>query len=95
VVKANAADQSFLIESIYSHNRFWVYADNTLFGELDHVLLSSQFYGGKAADITGDFYIQGRVLVQFDLGYDMHEMTDVLCAAFTKVLADRKKAPSK
>jgi hypothetical protein len=90
VVNVNAADQSFLIKSTHGHARLRVYADNTLFKGLDHALAASQFYGGKAREMTGTFYIQGRVLVQFFTGTDLHELTNILCAAYDELRARKK-----
>jgi hypothetical protein len=65
VVSVNAADQSVLIESTESPNRFRVYANNKLFKRIDHVLTISWFNGGKSREVTGTFYIQGKVLIHF------------------------------
>jgi hypothetical protein len=65
IVRANAADQSFLIEIEQSHNRLWVYADNKAFQRLNNGLLSAQFKGVKGKELTGTFHIQGRVLKCF------------------------------
>jgi hypothetical protein len=65
VVRTNAADQSFLIESNQSHTRLWVYADNKAFQRLNNSLLSAQFKGTKGRELIGTFYIQGRVLKHF------------------------------
>jgi hypothetical protein len=65
VTSVNAADQSVLIESTKSPNRFRVYADNKLFKKIDSTLTGSWFNGEKNKGITGTFCIQGRVLVGF------------------------------
>jgi hypothetical protein len=65
VVSINAADQSVLLESVESSNRLRVYTNNTLFRKLNYILTSSRFTGGKAKEITGTFYIQGKVLMGF------------------------------
>jgi hypothetical protein len=67
VVRANTADQSFLIEVKQSHSRLWVYADNKAFQKLNNLLLSAQFKGTKGKELTGTFCIQGRVLFHFEL----------------------------
>jgi hypothetical protein len=69
VVSVNAADQSVLIESTESPNRFRVYANNKLFKRIDHTLARSWFNGGKSREITGTFCIQGRVLLHFVLPF--------------------------
>jgi hypothetical protein len=79
VAGVNAGDQSFVIESTKSSNRLRVYADNALFKKLDHVLTASQFHGGKAKEITGTFYIQGRVLVNFRQIKPMAVHINTLC----------------
>ena len=65
VVSVNAADQSVLIESTESPNRLRVYTDNKAFKRLNHSLLSAQFNGAKGKELSGTFYIQGRVLLHF------------------------------
>jgi hypothetical protein len=91
VVNVNASDQSFLIESTNGPARLRVYASDALFGKLDRSLARAQFYGEKAGKIIGTFHIQGRVLVQFSLGNDLHELTKVLCAAFKEYFANPKE----
>jgi hypothetical protein len=71
VVSVNTADQSVLIESTESPNRLRVYVDNELFKKLDHILTVSQFNGKKTKELTGTFYIQGRVLIDFALDKPM------------------------
>jgi hypothetical protein len=95
VVDVNAGDQSFVIGSTKSSNRLRVYADNALFRKLDHVLTVSQFHGGRAKEITGTFYIQGRVLVKFCIGSNLHELTNVLYAAVKGIRAKKKDLPAK
>jgi hypothetical protein len=90
VVSINANNQSFLIESKQSPARFRVYADDALFRALNRTLDRSRFYGGKAKEIIGTFLIQGRILVQFCIGSDLHELTNVLCAAFKEFRAKKK-----
>jgi hypothetical protein len=66
VVKANADDQSFLIEFRHSSNRrLWVYADNKVFKKLNYLLLSARFNEAEGAELAGTFRIQGRVLKSF------------------------------
>jgi hypothetical protein len=91
VVKVNAADQSFLLESRQSVNRRWVYADNELFKKLDHILTTARFNGEKAKEQTGIFYIQGKVLVGFFLENHIHEWAKVFKAAFREYFANPKE----
>jgi hypothetical protein len=67
VVSVNAADQSFLIESEQSHSRLRVYADDALYKSFDRALGRLYFPGGKGGELTGTFYLQGRVLLHFEL----------------------------
>jgi hypothetical protein len=67
VVSVNAADQSVLIESTESPNRLRVYAVNKLFRQIDPLLTRAWFNGKKAREITGSFYIQGKVLIGFEI----------------------------
>ncbi|MDR0584589.1 MAG: hypothetical protein LBG57_09620 [Treponema sp.] len=69
VVSVNTADQSVLLESTESPNRFRVYANNKLFKRIEHTLTISWFNGGKTRKITtGTFHIQGKVLMGFIKG---------------------------
>jgi hypothetical protein len=65
IVSANTIDQSFVIEFRYSHSRLRVYTDNKTFQRVNYSLLSARFKGGKAKELAGTFYIQGRVLKNF------------------------------
>jgi hypothetical protein len=67
VVNINAADQSFLIESMEKSNRLRVYADDKMFKKLNRSFQSTWFNGTKGREPAGIFHIQGRVLFRFDL----------------------------
>jgi hypothetical protein len=67
VVGINAAEQSFLLESSEKSNRLRVYADDKTFKKLNHSFQSVWFNEAKGKELTGIFYIQGRVLLHFDL----------------------------
>jgi hypothetical protein len=63
VVSVNAADQSVLIESTEKSNRLRVYAGSKAFKRLNRSVQSAWFNGAKGKELTGTFYIQGRVLM--------------------------------
>ena len=67
VVSVNHADQSVLLESTEKSNRLRVYTDNEQFKRLSHIITESRFNGVNAKETTGIFYIQGKVLIGFEL----------------------------
>jgi hypothetical protein len=67
VVSVNAAEQSFLIESIEKSNRLRVYADDKTFKKLNRTFQSAGFNGARGKEPAGIFHIQGRVLIYFNL----------------------------
>ena len=71
VVSVNHADQSVLLESTEKSNRLRVYADNGRFKRLNHIITESRFNGLNAKETTGTFYIQGKVLLYFDMSFRM------------------------
>ena len=81
VVSINHADQSVLLESTEKSNRLRVYADNEQFKRLTHIITESRFNGVNAKELTGTFYIQGKVLVQFSIGNGLNEWTQAFHAA--------------
>jgi hypothetical protein len=47
-----------------------VYAnDNEQFKRLTHIITESRFNGVNAKETTGTFYIQGKVLLCFDMSF--------------------------
>jgi hypothetical protein len=91
VVSANATDQSVLLESTEKSNRLRVYADNEQFKKLTHIITESRFNGVNAKELTGTFYIQGKVLVQFFMGNGIHKWAQVFHAAFKEYFANPKE----
>jgi hypothetical protein len=73
VISVNAADQSFLIESKIGHhkNRRYVFANDTIFRNLNRTIDASHFHSGKGMGMEGIFYIQGKVLMDFALDKKM------------------------
>jgi hypothetical protein len=65
-----------------------VYADNTLFKRLDNALCKLRFDGKRDKEITGTFYVQGRVLVDFLMeNTDIHEWAKAFHQAFKELRA--------
>jgi hypothetical protein len=70
VTAINVADQSFLVETKTGghKNRRYVYANDALFRKLSRTIEAAQFHSGKGLGMTGTFFIQGKVLMDFSPG---------------------------
>jgi nitrogen-specific signal transduction histidine kinase len=91
IVSVNTADQSVLLESTDKSNRLRVYAVNEQFKRLTHIITESRFNGVNAKELTGTFYIQGKVLVQFSMGNGLSEWSQAFHAAFKEYFANPKE----
>ena len=67
VISTRAADQSVLIKSLTAPKRIRVYAYDSMFDRLVYPLAEFQGKGINTKKWLGTFYIQGRVLMRFDL----------------------------
>jgi hypothetical protein len=66
VADFTADDQAFFIVSTQSDPPLWVYANNRVFRNLIYILTAADSNGVKETELTGTFYIQGRVLKKFE-----------------------------
>jgi hypothetical protein len=70
VVNIDNDSQSVCIESGESKDRLRIYANNMVFGKLNRILHIAGFFGPeyeKGEKVTFEFYIQGRVLLHFEV----------------------------
>jgi hypothetical protein len=67
IVSINPNDQSFCIESAQGANRLRVYARNSLYQSLSNILSKARFDGAISKKETATFYIQGRVLIRYEV----------------------------